>query len=81
MFLMLLHHVFRARNMQGFRVTWNTGHQISFAQKWNPWSRDIPYTTFTSHPLYWYTGKWFLAPWKCSCMFLLFHFSLWSEHI
>lgn len=50
-------HVFRARNMQGFRVTWNNGHQISFAQKWNPWSRDIPYTTFTSHPLYWYTGK------------------------
>ncbi|XP_045621897.1 tumor protein p63-regulated gene 1-like protein isoform X2 [Procambarus clarkii] len=46
----------RARNMQGFRVTWNNGHQISFAQKWNPWSRDIPYTTFTSHPLYWYTG-------------------------
>ncbi|KAK4302340.1 hypothetical protein Pmani_025558 [Petrolisthes manimaculis] len=46
----------RARNMQGFRITWNNGHQISFAQKWNPWSRDIPYTTFTSHPLYWYTG-------------------------
>ncbi|XP_066989328.1 tumor protein p63-regulated gene 1-like protein isoform X1 [Macrobrachium rosenbergii] len=46
----------RTRNMQGFRVTWNTGHEVSFAQKWNPWSRDIPYTTFTSHPLYWYTG-------------------------
>lgn len=43
--------------MQGLRVTWNSGHEISFAQKWNPWSRDIPYTTFTSHPLYWYTGK------------------------
>lgn len=42
--------------MQGLRVTWNSGHEISFAQKWNPWSRDIPYTTFTSHPLYWYTG-------------------------
>ncbi|KAK7081079.1 Tumor protein p63-regulated protein 1-like [Halocaridina rubra] len=46
----------RTRNMQGLRITWNTGHEISFAQKWNPWSRDIPYTTFTSHPLYWYTG-------------------------
>ncbi|XP_042862201.1 tumor protein p63-regulated gene 1-like protein isoform X1 [Penaeus japonicus] len=46
----------RGRNMQGLRVTWNSGHEISFAQKWNPWSRDIPYTTFTSHPLYWYTG-------------------------
>lgn len=46
----------RPRNMQGFRVTWNKGHQVSFTQNWNPWSRDIPYTTFTSHPIYWYTG-------------------------
>ncbi|CAL4074363.1 unnamed protein product, partial [Meganyctiphanes norvegica] len=46
----------RSRNMQGFRLTWNKGHQVSFTQKWNPWSRDIPYTTFTSHPIYWYTG-------------------------
>lgn len=42
--------------MQGIRVTRESRQPLSFSQKWNPWSRDIPFTTLTSHPLYWYTG-------------------------
>ncbi|KAL7644615.1 UNVERIFIED_CONTAM: hypothetical protein RMT77_004154 [Armadillidium vulgare] len=46
----------RWRNMQGIRITWNANYQLSFSQKWNPFCKDIPFTTFTSHPLYWYSG-------------------------
>ncbi|KAG0715077.1 Tumor protein p63-regulated 1-like protein [Chionoecetes opilio] len=45
------HSLVPARNMQGFRLTWNNGHQISFAQKWNPWSRDIPTPPLPHTPL------------------------------
>ena len=36
------------------RVTWNSQQQLSMSQKWNPFSSDIPYTTFSHHPLVYY---------------------------
>lgn len=41
----------RARNSRGLRVMWNNGEPIAFSKKWNPFNNDIPFLTFTSHPL------------------------------
>ncbi|XP_023727167.1 tumor protein p63-regulated gene 1-like protein isoform X1 [Cryptotermes secundus] len=43
----------RSRNIRGLRVMWNNGQPITFRKKWNPFSNDIPWTTYTSHPLLW----------------------------
>ncbi|PNF40926.1 hypothetical protein B7P43_G14979 [Cryptotermes secundus] len=42
-----------SRNIRGLRVMWNNGQPITFRKKWNPFSNDIPWTTYTSHPLLW----------------------------
>ncbi|KAI6648478.1 Tumor protein p63-regulated gene 1-like protein isoform 2 [Oopsacas minuta] len=34
----------------GVRLHWNKDIPLSFAQKWNPWSEKIPFTTFGPHP-------------------------------
>ncbi|XP_014214255.1 tumor protein p63-regulated gene 1-like protein isoform X3 [Copidosoma floridanum] len=44
----------RGRNMFGVRLMWNKGESLSLDQRWNPFTRNIPWLTFTSHPLYWH---------------------------
>ncbi|XP_070561732.1 tumor protein p63-regulated gene 1-like protein isoform X2 [Ptychodera flava] len=39
------------RDGTGIRAYWNKGVEPSVAAKWNPWSKQIPWITFTSHPL------------------------------
>ncbi|KAG8227939.1 hypothetical protein J437_LFUL008751 [Ladona fulva] len=43
----------RARNTKGVRALWNRGAPISFGRRWNPFNSDIPFVTYTFHPLYW----------------------------
>jgi len=40
------------RNMRGIRLMWNHGKPLNFGNKWNPLCNDVPFTTFTSHPLF-----------------------------
>ncbi|XP_069683382.1 tumor protein p63-regulated gene 1-like protein isoform X2 [Periplaneta americana] len=42
-----------ARNMRGLRAMWNNGEPLAFRKKWNPFNNEIPWTTYTSHPLLW----------------------------
>uniref|UniRef100_A0A1B6CE73 HSac2 domain-containing protein n=2 Tax=Clastoptera arizonana TaxID=38151 RepID=A0A1B6CE73_9HEMI len=44
----------RSRNMRGVRAMWNQGEPLNFTKKWNPFSNDIPWNTYTSHPLLWH---------------------------
>ncbi|XP_035228447.1 tumor protein p63-regulated gene 1-like protein isoform X1 [Stegodyphus dumicola] len=41
-----------ARNQLGVQCSWNASQQLPVLKRWNPWSRDIPWVTYTSHPLY-----------------------------
>jgi hypothetical protein len=41
----------RSRNQLGVRLTIRGQQQLEFLQKWNPWSKSIPWLTMTSHPL------------------------------
>lgn len=43
--------------MRGLRTMWNQGQPLGFAKKWNPFSSDIPWNTYTSHPLLWHKGR------------------------
>ncbi|XP_076319043.1 tumor protein p63-regulated gene 1-like protein isoform X2 [Tachypleus tridentatus] len=43
--------MFSKRNQNGVCCFWNSREQLPFLKKWNPWSRDIPWITLTSHPL------------------------------
>ncbi|CAD5115742.1 DgyrCDS4687 [Dimorphilus gyrociliatus] len=40
-----------ARNHGGVRIIWNENAQPSFAQRWNPFCKTIPYVTLIHHPL------------------------------
>ena len=42
---------FRPRDHGGVRICWGDSSKLSFGQKWNPFCSDIPYTSFTHHPL------------------------------
>lgn len=42
---------FSPRGHGGVRVCWGDSTQLSFGQKWNPLCSDIPYISFTHHPL------------------------------
>jgi hypothetical protein len=44
---------------------WNNGQPLTFRMKWNPFNNDIPWTTYTSHPLLWRKGKFF--EWNALC--------------
>ncbi|XP_012135563.1 tumor protein p63-regulated gene 1-like protein isoform X3 [Megachile rotundata] len=45
------------RQMSGIRLMWNKGNPLSLIKKWNPFAKDIPWLTYTSHPLFWYKGS------------------------
>ncbi|GLG99628.1 Tumor protein p63-regulated gene 1-like protein [Gryllus bimaculatus] len=47
----------RSRNMRGLRAMWNRGEPLAFSKKWNPFNNEIPWTTFSSHPLFWHKDK------------------------
>lgn len=49
---------FRNRNQLGIRVMWNEEKPLSVLTSWNPFSREIPWKTFSNHPLYSYEDKY-----------------------
>ncbi|XP_032686775.1 tumor protein p63-regulated gene 1-like protein isoform X4 [Odontomachus brunneus] len=46
----------RKRHMLGMRLMWNRGQPLPLIKKWNPFAKDIPWLTYSSHPLFWYKG-------------------------
>lgn len=46
----------RNRNMRGVRLVWNREDKANFGNQWNPFNDDIPFATFTFHPLYFNQG-------------------------
>ncbi|XP_050345431.1 tumor protein p63-regulated gene 1-like protein isoform X2 [Nymphalis io] len=42
------------RNLRGVRLMWNKGEPLPMKTVWNPFSQDVPFLTFASHPIYWH---------------------------
>ncbi|XP_049867534.1 tumor protein p63-regulated gene 1-like protein isoform X4 [Pectinophora gossypiella] len=42
------------RNLRGVRLMWNKGEPLPLKTVWNPFSQDVPFITFASHPIYWH---------------------------
>ncbi|KAJ3643774.1 hypothetical protein Zmor_026463 [Zophobas morio] len=40
------------RNTKGVRLVWNKNKPYNFSSYWNPFNDDIPFCTFTYHPLF-----------------------------
>ncbi|GAB5576570.1 tumor protein p63-regulated gene 1 protein isoform X4 [Prionailurus iriomotensis] len=49
----------RMRQGEGLRIYWGSLEQQSLLSRWNPWSTEVPYATFTEHPMK-YTSEKFL---------------------
>ncbi|XP_046680098.1 tumor protein p63-regulated gene 1-like protein isoform X2 [Homalodisca vitripennis] len=49
-----VHSLIPSRNLRGVRTMWNQGQPLTFTKKWNPFTSDIPWVTYTSHPLLWH---------------------------
>lgn len=43
--------VFFSREGEGVRVFWDKLREPSFTSRWNPFSVEYPFTTFTYHPV------------------------------
>lgn len=39
------------REGEGVRLYWDKLREASVISRWNPWSSDLPFTTFTDHPV------------------------------
>ncbi|XP_072943850.1 tumor protein p63-regulated gene 1-like protein isoform X2 [Epargyreus clarus] len=44
----------KERNLRGVRLMWNKGEPLPLKTAWNPFSQDVPFITFASHPIYWH---------------------------
>ncbi|CAK1545087.1 unnamed protein product [Leptosia nina] len=44
----------RERNLRGVRMMWNKGEPLPLKTVWNPFSQEVPFITFASHPIYWH---------------------------
>ncbi|XP_005383296.1 PREDICTED: tumor protein p63-regulated gene 1 protein [Chinchilla lanigera] len=44
---------------EGIRIYWGSSEEQSLLSRWNPWSTEVPYATFTEHPMI-YTSEKFL---------------------
>ncbi|XP_019598701.2 tumor protein p63-regulated gene 1 protein [Rhinolophus sinicus] len=53
------------RQGDGLRIYWGSPEQQSLLSRWNPWSTEMPYATFTEHPVK-YTSEQFLEICKLS---------------
>lgn len=42
------------RNLRGVRLMWNRGQPLPIKTQWNPFSDNVPFITFASHPIYWH---------------------------
>ncbi|KAL0894252.1 hypothetical protein ABMA27_014260 [Loxostege sticticalis] len=42
------------RNLRGVRLMWNKGEPLPLKTVWNPFSQDVPFITFASHPIFWH---------------------------
>ncbi|XP_059617193.1 tumor protein p63-regulated gene 1-like protein isoform X2 [Phlebotomus argentipes] len=50
------------RNEIGVRLMWNKGQPIPAATSWNPFATDIPWKTFTNHPIHGYQDQYNSLP-------------------
>ncbi|XP_077924192.1 tumor protein p63-regulated gene 1 protein isoform X4 [Halichoerus grypus] len=53
------------RQGEGLRIYWGSLEEQSLFSRWNPWSTEVPYATFTEHPMK-YTSEKFLEICKLS---------------
>nr|XP_012600649.1 tumor protein p63-regulated gene 1 protein [Microcebus murinus]XP_012600650.1 tumor protein p63-regulated gene 1 protein [Microcebus murinus]XP_012600651.1 tumor protein p63-regulated gene 1 protein [Microcebus murinus]XP_012600652.1 tumor protein p63-regulated gene 1 protein [Microcebus murinus] len=53
------------RQGEGLRIYWGSPEEQSLLSRWNPWSTEVPYATFTEHPVK-YTSEKFLEICKLS---------------
>uniref|UniRef100_A0A8C5K9A8 Transformation related protein 63 regulated 1 n=2 Tax=Jaculus jaculus TaxID=51337 RepID=A0A8C5K9A8_JACJA len=44
---------------EGLRIYWGSPEEQSLMSRWNPWSTEVPYATFTEHPMK-YTNENFI---------------------
>ena len=54
------------REREGVRLTWKVPAEPKLAQLWNPWSKEIPWLIFVSHPLLSCRSEYGLAQATCT---------------